>query len=113
MSRCKNGYLADFFPFVVDSDEDITSFDPYAPAESSPQSQSRTASGVNPAGFSDGLDNTTNADKSRWKNGYGVDDTELRRSREVIVKSRVDSTMTSLPNDKQMVSNSINILYSL
>ena len=102
--------LIDFFLFLVDSDEDITTFDPYAPAESSPQSQSKAAFGVNPADISDCLDNTTNSDKSRQKNGYGVENIELRRSREVIVKSRVDSAMTSLPHDKQMVSDSTNVL---
>jgi len=104
-ARLENSKVKDCMPLTFDSDEDITTFDPYAPAESSPQSQSKAAFGVNPADISDCLDNTTNPDKSRQKNGYGVENIELRRSREVIVKSRVDSAMTSLPHDKQMVTN--------
>ena len=95
--------MIDAFRIAVDADEDIASFDPFSPSENSSQS----IPGMSTTEASNDFYNIAHVEKSKQRNGYEADDSELLRSREVIVKSRGDSSMASSPNDKRRVRLSV------
>lgn len=85
--------------FSVDADEDITSFDPYSPVEKTPSDLPC----MNTVDALEEFDNIPHADPSRQNNGLEADDSELFRSRQVIVKSRGSSMISSVSTDKSTV----------
>ena len=100
-------HLKLFFCSAVDADEDIASFDPFAPKKP-PKNASKTLPRMSTVEVLNDFEDIAHPEKQQQLDDVCADqEADLLRSRTVIVKrnSSGDPAMASSPNERFIVSN--------